>query len=220
MPRVRAAFVALVLTLAPASLEAQMQFAISGFAGAYLPAGELFETIFTDTYFNLSQKTSLAVGGRLAVWPSSRVAIEAEFAYLPSGHGGDVIQTVGGVLEQDTIDSDANLFVGSVSVVYALIRPPLEPLAFYVSGGVGLVSRSGDFFDDLKGGGIDVGTSDIAGVIGLGLRYGVGKGVWLRGDFRDYISSFKLVEEEGIEMDSKIQNDILLTAGLEFVFGG
>jgi hypothetical protein len=43
----------------------------------------------------------------------------------------------------------------------------------------------------------------------------VARGIWLRGDVRDYISSYK----EG-DFDSKIQNDFLVNAGLEFSFGG
>ncbi|MGD8700512.1 MAG: hypothetical protein PVJ43_14545, partial [Gemmatimonadales bacterium] len=93
------------------------------------------------------------------------------------------------------------------------IAPPLDPVAFYVSGGIGIVSRSGDFFEGADD------TSDIAGVVGVGLRYGLGPGWRIRFDVRDYISSFVNKElDELLDTGSKLQNDIMLTAGVEFFF--
>jgi hypothetical protein len=86
-------------------------------------------------------------------------------------------------------------------------------VAFYVSGGIGIVSRSGDFFEGADD------TSDIAGVVGVGLRYGLGPGWRIRFDVRDYISSFVNKElDELLDTGSKLQNDIMLTAGVEFFF--
>ncbi len=47
------------------------------------------------------------------------------------------------------------------------------------------------------------------------MKYGVARSLWLRADIRDYVSSFK----EG-ELDSKVQNDLTLNAGIEVSVGG
>ncbi|HSG82792.1 MAG TPA: hypothetical protein VLC48_11100, partial [Gemmatimonadota bacterium] len=121
----------------------------------------------------------------------------------------------------DTTTS-GSLFMGSVNVVWAFIRPPLEPLAVYVSGGLGMVSRSGDWIDDIlkpalasAGGEFNTGI-DVAFVIGFGLKYSVARHVNIRGDFKDYISSY---EQPDLLGDARIQNDLQLTLGLEYFFG-
>ena len=60
------------------------------------------------------------------------------------------------------------------------------------------------------------GTTDVAGTLGVGLRFGLGRATQLRFDVRDYISSFAPTRrDEGF--DSKLQNDLIATIGLEFV---
>jgi hypothetical protein len=102
------------------------------------------------------------------------------------------------------------VFVGSVNALYVIFQAPFSPLRIYVSGGGGLVSRSGDFFDIFQG------TTDVAGSLGIGLRYGMGRSTQLRFDVRDYISSFAPTRRDE-EFDSKLQNDVIATISLEFL---
>ncbi len=214
---------ALMLALVPSTLSAQAQVAVSGFGGAFLPASDLLTGVFpleefggTEVAATFRQKVAFNFGGRITVWPTQRFGIEAEAAYVLSDLEADVLepvvrdpgppQVLG--LNEGSAKFDANAFMGSLNVVFALIRPPLEPLVVYVSAGLGFVSRGGDGFDPFEG------TSDVAGTWGFGLKYGVARGLWLRGDVRDYISSF---QEE--PLDSKVQNDLLITAGFEYAFG-
>lgn len=216
MLRYRPLVLALLLTLVPSSLQAQqpLTFTISEFGGVAMPTADLFDETFPDGTVRFSHETSFAVGARLGIWPSSRIGLEAEAAYLGSdvelssyfpGPGGWVVPI------QET--QEAGVFVGSVSLVWAIIRPPLEPLVLYVSGGVGFISRGGDYFEDFED------TSDIAGVLGLGFKYRVSREVWLRADIKDYISGFK-EEKWGEEFDAQLQNDLLVTGGIELSFGG
>ncbi len=214
MPRYRAAVLTLSLVLTPMSLAAQsnIQFAVSGFGCVYLPSADLFNEQSTEAVLSFGHATGFAAGGRIAIWPTDRIGIEAEGAYL-----GSDMELAGVILDFGTIDTtfNANVFVGSVNVMYAFIKPPLEPLAIFVSGGVGFVSRGGDFFDeDLI---TDLENSDIAGVVGLGIRYGVARSVNIRADIRDYISSY---EDAALLGDSQLQNDLLITGSVELVFGG
>lgn len=230
MRRYRAFVLALALALAlvPSSLSAQTQFAISGFGGAFLPASDLTGGVFFielqdpafagDVAATFRQKTAFQFGGRLTLWASQRFGIEAEAVFALSDLNVDVLFpavdpgppiTVNLISASENIDG--NVFLGSVNAVFALIRPPLEPLVVFVSGGLGFVSRGGDASDTFDT------TTNVAGTWGFGLKYGVARGVWLRGDVRDYIYKFKGVDTD--ELEAKWQNDLLVSAGLEFSFG-
>jgi hypothetical protein len=221
MRRYRALVLALTLALVPSSLSAQTQFAVSGFGGVFLPASDLLSGIFpleefaTEAAATFRQKTAFQFGGRLTVWPTPRFGIEAEAIYALSDLHVDLLLPDPGPplgLAEGEDDFSSNVFLGSVNAVYALIRPPLEPLVVFVSAGIGFVSRGGELDDGTE---IFEEKTDIAGTWGFGLKYGVARGVWLRADVRDYVYKF---QEEPVE--AKWQNDLLVSAGLEFSFGG
>jgi len=217
MPSFRALLLALLVAVLPSSLWAQqVTFAISGFGGVYFPAADLFDETGPGGSITYGHQAGFAGGGRLALWPTSRIGIEAEFAYLSAKVEGDLLVVTDTGLVTLTGEEDGTAFVGSLSLVYALIRPPLEPLAVYLSGGVGLVSRGGDFFEGFED------TSDIAGVIGVGIKYGVARGLWLRADVKDYISKYEEeVFSDAIGEDtSRLQNDLVITGGIEVTLGG
>lgn len=95
----------------------------------------------------------------------------------------------------------------SMNLVYSILKPPLKPLDIYLSGGLGFVKRGSDFFeeeDELQE------LTDVAGVVGTGIRYGVRRNLYIRVDVKDYISSFTKPYE-----DSELQNDLLVTVGIE-----
>ncbi|UCC81650.1 MAG: outer membrane beta-barrel protein [Gemmatimonadota bacterium] len=196
---------ALLASLA-APLQAQTQVGLSAFAGSFLPVGELFDELRLagQIIANVSQDPGLAIGGRVTVW-MSRFAIDAEAGYALSN-----VDLPESIVELG-LDNSASTFVGSVNVLYVIFQAPFSPLRIYVSGGGGLVSRSGDFFDLFQG------TTDVAGTLGIGLRFGLGRATQLRFDVRDYISSFAATRRDE-EFDSQLQNDLIATIGLEFVF--
>jgi hypothetical protein len=214
----RAAVLALLLTLLPSITSAQTMVGLSAFGGIYLPTSDVFDGVVpVDTLgpssLKFKQKTGWTAGARVGVWPSSRIGIEAEAAYVSSDLEGDFIISAGGRLVPFSGTESGSIFLGSLNFVYALIRPPLEPLAITVSGGVGIVSRGGEAWKNLED------TSDIAGVLGLGLKYGIGRALWLRFDLRDYISSFEEKNLSAVSIqggESKLQNDLLIVVGLEW----
>jgi hypothetical protein len=195
---------ALVTWLA-APLQGQVQVGLSAFAGGFLPMGELFEELRLagQLVANVSQDPGLAFGGRVTVW-KSRFGVDAEAGYAFSNV--DLPQSIIDL----GLDNNASVFVGSLNVLYVIYQAPFSPLRIYVSGGGGLVSRSGDFFDIFEG------TTDIAGTLGIGIRYGLGRATQLRFDVRDYISSFAPTRRDEV-FDSRLQNDLIATIGLEFV---
>lgn len=214
MARYRVVLLALVLVMLPATLSAQARFTISGFGGVYIPGADLFDEQDVNAVLRFGHKTAPAFGGRVAVWPTPRLAIEAEGAFLPSDI--EFRGTILGTINADTTLSSSAI-AASINVLYAVIKPPLEPLAIYISGGLGIISRSGDLFDVLESSVNEAPSkTDVAGVAGIGLTYGVARGFNLRVDLRDYISAYQPFSGD----DSKLQNDLMLSGGLEVVIGG
>jgi hypothetical protein len=196
---------AVLLASLATPLRGQVQVGLSGFAGGILPMGELFEELRLagQRVANVSQEPGPVIGGRVTVW-MSRFGVDAEMGYAFSN-----VDLPSSIVEMG-LDNSASVFVGSLNVLYVIFEAPFSPLRIYVSGGGGLVSRSGDFFDIFEG------TTDVAGTLGIGLRFGLGRATQLRFDVRDYISSF--APTRGVEeFDSRLQNDVIATIGLEFV---
>jgi hypothetical protein len=203
-----------------------MQLAISGYGGVAFPVGNLVDYFLTDPMaarIKSGHTTGWTAGGRFAVWPSRRLGIEVEAGYVSSNVDTEAF-IEGADTPLEALTASASFFTGSLNVLYAVIAPALDPLAIHVSGGVGVVGRGGTFFS----GGLSSGTkTDVAGVLGVGLRYGLGPGWRFRLDLKDYISSFYFEElDEALQLldlglprvDSQIQNDILVTAGIEVYF--
>jgi len=179
----------LAAALAASPLSAQETYlGAAVFGGAFFPTTDLVAD-------DLSQTTGFAFGGRLSVWALRRFGVELEGVYAIS----DVDSYLG------KQSGWAGAF--SMNLVYSILKPPLEPLDIYLSGGLGLIKRGSDFFeeeDELQE------LTDVAGVIGTGIRYGVRRNLYIRVDVKDYISSFTKPYE-----DSELQNDLLVTAGIE-----
>jgi len=202
--------VTLILALAvgtAAPLDGQVRVGLSAFLGGYVPANNLFESVrLGDTdqpiILNLGHKPGFVGGGRLTV-RLSRFALEAEAGYALANL--DIPSAIA-----DEVPGDASIFLGSLGVLYDLYRAPFSPLSIYLVGGGGLVARSGDFFDALEG------TTDLAGTLGLGLRFGLAPAVFLRFDLRDYISSWAPRARDGFQFDSKLQSELIGTVAVEF----
>ncbi len=188
---------------------AQVQVGLSLVGGGFVPVGELFESVRVGgesgpIVLNLGQEPGAVLGGRVTVW-MSRLGIDAEAVYAFSS--ADLPRP----LTDAGAENDAALFLGSVNLVYVLVQAPFSPLSVYVSGGGGLISRTGGFFDNFES------TTDLAGAIGFGVRYGFNRLAYLRLDLRDYLSSFAPTRA-GFQFDSKFQNDLIGTLALELVF--
>lgn len=181
---------------------AQVRIGLSAFAGGFLPTGDV--PVPGVSPIDLSQDVGPVFGGRLTVM-FSRLGLEAEAGYALSGVDEFMAQ-------REDLPIDAGIFLGSLNLVFVVYEAPLSPLSVYINGGAGIVSRGGDyfnFFDD---------TADPAGSVGIGLRFGLSPLVGLRFDLRDYISSFQPAGFGGNRKESKVQNDLIATLGLEFSF--
>ncbi|HZA92153.1 MAG TPA: hypothetical protein VE420_05960, partial [Gemmatimonadales bacterium] len=107
--------------------------------GVYVPTTELAKAASGEEF---KQEMSITLGGRLGIMLSDRLGFEFTGAYAPS----DLKVTASGLGDQS---EDANIFTGSGRVSYHVI-PTSSPISFVVTGGVGVVNRSGAFYAEVE----------------------------------------------------------------------
>jgi hypothetical protein len=166
--------------------------------GVYVPTTELVKAASGEEF---KQEISLTVGGRLGIFLSERLGLEFTGAYAPS----DLKISQTGFGDQS---ADANVFTGSGRISYQLV-PYTSPIAFLITGGVGVVNRSGDFYAGMED------RTDIGGTVGASARFRLGKLLRIQLSAEDYIykptgdiPGFSPSDEK------KTQNDIHLSLGL------
>jgi hypothetical protein len=106
--------------------------------GVYIPTTELVKAANGEEF---KQEVSITLGGRLGLFFGQRVGLEFTGAYAPS----DLRITATGLGDQK---ADANIFAGSGRLTFQVV-PLSSPVAFLVSGGVGVINRSGAFYQDV-----------------------------------------------------------------------
>ena len=72
------------------------------------------------------------------------------------------------------------MFTGSGRVSYQLV-PSTSPVAFVVTGGVGVINRSGEFYANVEN------KTDMGGTLGASARFRLGKLLHLQVSAEDYI---------------------------------
>jgi hypothetical protein len=168
--------------------------------GVYVPTTELVKAASGQEF---KQEVSITLGGRLGIFFSERLGVEFTGDYAPS----DLKISTGP-------KEDANIFTGSGRVTYQLV-PFTSPVAFLVTGGVGVINRSGDFYQGVED------KTDVGGTIGASARFRLGRLLRIQLNAEDYIykpgadiPGFTSTDER------KTQNDIHLSVGLGIPFMG
>lgn len=166
--------------------------------GVYIPTTELVKAASGEEF---KQEISLTLGGRLGVSLGQRLGLEFTGAYAPS----DLKITASGVGDQN---QNANVFTGSGRLSYQLV-PYTSPVAFVVTGGVGVINRSGDFYANVEN------KTDIGGTLGASARFRLGSLLRLQLSAEDYIYKPKAeIPGFGPNDEKKTQNDIHLSIGV------
>jgi hypothetical protein len=163
--------------------------------GVYVPTTELVKAANGDQF---KQEISLTVGGRVGVALGQRLGLEFTGAYAPS----DLKISQSGFGDQN---QDANIFTGSGRISYQLV-PLSSPIAFLITGGVGVINRSGAFYADMAD------KTDIGGTAGASARFRLGKLLRIQLSAEDYLYKPK-GEIPGFTAsdEKKTQNDIHLS---------
>ena len=166
--------------------------------GVYIPTTELVRAATGEEF---KQEMSITLGGRLGVALSERLGLEFTGAYAPS----DLKVTATGLGDQS---QDANIFTGSGRVSYQLV-PNTSPVAFVITGGVGVINRSGDFYASVEK------KTDIGGTLGASARFRLGSLLRLQVSAEDYIYKPKAeIPGFGPGDEKRTQNDIHLSIGI------
>jgi len=166
--------------------------------GLYVPTTELVKAANGQDF---KQEISITFGGRMNLELSNRLGLEFTGDYAP----GNLKITQAGFTDQS---QDANIFTGSGRISYQLV-PFSSPVAFLVTGGVGVINRSGAFYE-----GADKKT-DIGGTVGASARFRMGRLLHLQVSAEDYLYKPK-AEIPGFSPsdEKKTQNDIHLSIGV------
>lgn len=188
-----------VLLLAGAHPVLAQRISIAPNIGVYVPTTELVKAASGDSSFK--QEISLTLGGRVGIYFSERLGLEFTGSYAPS----DLKFTRSGLADQN---QDANIFTGSGRITYQIV-PFKGPIAFQVTGGVGVINRSGAFYSGVEK------KTDIAGTFGASARFRFGKLLSLQLSAEDYLYKPK-ADIPGFSPSAvkKLQNDIHMAVGL------
>lgn len=185
----------------PSRLAAQAKLEFTPFAGLYIPTANVID----QSGVTLKQKTTVAFGGRVAVWVSERIGVEGSFGFAPSGVKAET--------PLGSADTSASIVMASGRVLIGL--PSSGNTSYHLIVGGGIVSHGGAGYEGATG------KTDIGGVVGAGARIKVGPSLRLRLDLEDNLFSAKFKEPiSGLETDSKFQNDLVISLGLAIPLGG
>ena len=207
MPRVRWPLLAplILLTFAAPRVAAQ-RVSLAPTIGLYIPTEEFYKAATSGSSADLrKQEVSIGLGGRLGII-GRRIGLEFTGEYAPSKLKFNLAG------QQST--EDANIFTGSGRLTLFVI-PTTSPIWFAISGGVGVVHRSGEAYAALTD------RTDLAPTAGAQLGFHLGRLVafTLSADGYLYKPDFNSGTTTG--NDSQItQKDIHLSAGLAIPFLG
>ena len=197
-------WVARILTVGGVVLAASAQplmaqrISIAPNIGVYIPTTELVKAASGEEF---KQEMSITVGGRLGIMLSNRLGLEFTGAYAPS----DLKVTASGLGDQS---EDANVFTGSGRISYHVI-PSTSPISFLVTGGVGVINRSGAFYADTEK------KTDIGGTLGATAGFRLGSLLRIQVSAEDYVYKPKAeIPGFGPSDEKKTQNDIHLSFGV------
>jgi hypothetical protein len=166
--------------------------------GVYVPTTELVKAASGEEF---KQEMSITLGGRVGILLSDRLGLEFTGAYAPS----DLKVTATGLGDQT---EDANVFTGSGRISYHVI-PTSSPISFLVTGGVGVVNRSGAFYADVEK------KTDIGGTLGATAGFRLGSLLRIQVSAEDYIYKPRAeIPGFGPSDEKKTQNDIHLSFGV------
>ncbi len=189
---------ALALIAQPGSVAAQ-GVSVTPFIGYYAPLGDIIE----EGGSTASTQAAFAFGGRLTLDAPGPWGFEGMVAYSGAG------------VESGGSEGDANVMILSARALYTLAS--LGPMgSLHAGAGLAYVMRGGDVWDNAEDFGVE-GINDFGGTLGLGAKFGLGPMMSIRVDLEDFIYSAKFKDDVS-ETEGKLQNDLLLSAGLNIGF--
>lgn len=186
---------AIVATTAASPVAAQGGVELTPWAGVYVPTSNSVGSLGQD----ISRDVSVIGGARLSFWGTGNLGFEVSGGYAPAKIGDETINETG----------NTNMLLANGRLLLAL-SPVTSKVGFFLAGGPALLVRGKNPFDN------DRSSTDIGGVLGLGLRFGGGDDnrVGFRIDLEDYLYNGDFGGGD------EFQNDLVASLGVSFALGG
>ena len=198
----------LVLTLLPAAHNAlaQGRLELTPFGASYYALAHLATATDPNNGndIRIDQTNAFAVGARLTVPVSSRIAVEGEFTFTMSGIRFTEDDLFGPGINGG-VAQDGNIIYGSARLVLSPRRSNL-----FILAGPAIVRRGGDAWEGADGSDV----TDFGGVVGFGIRANVTPRFRLNFTAETYLYSFS-----GGAANGDFQADILVGVGVPIGLG-
>lgn len=218
--------VAAIVALTPSIGRAQEQgqIIITPFAAVYAPTTDLTSMSATQAgtsaSVSLKQKTGFAVGANASYWFTDRTALELGTAYAWSDAKANASIFGGGTGSAFSSSEKAYVLMGSLKAMYNLVP---QPANWNLRLGVGpaMIHHAGKAWDTNDNTEIN-GRTNWGGVLSLCSRFAITPNVGLRIRAENYMYRTALKFHDPADpasdfsFDKKFQNDMLLSAGLQF----
>lgn len=186
---------ALLATAIPSTAAAQGGVELAPWAGVYVPTSNSIGDLGQD----ISRDVSVIGGARLTFWGTGHLGFEVTGGYAPAKIGDETLNETG----------NTDLLLANARLLLAL-SPVTNRVGFYLAGGPALLARGSDPFDG------DQSSTDLGGVLGLGLRFGGGENsrIGFRIDLEDYLYN------GDFGGGNDFQNDLVASLGVSIGLGG
>lgn len=186
---------AIVTTTAASPVAAQGGVELTPWAGVYVPTSNSVGSLGQD----ISRDVSVIGGARLSFWGTGNLGFEVSGGYAPAKIGDETINETG----------NTNMLLANGRLLLAL-SPVSNKVGFFLAGGPAILVRGKNPFDNNRS------STDIGGVLGLGLRFGGGDNnrVGFRIDLEDYLYN------GDFGGGNDFQNDLVASLGVSFALGG
>lgn len=173
---------------------------VTPYVGGYVPLAEVID----DAGGTAEHEVGVVFGARVGRWWPGGLGVEGGLAYALS----DVSAAVPGLL---AASDAASVFLVSVKALYRF-GLAARAVTFHIGGGGAWVSRGGDAYEGTRG------TADLGAVANVGASITLGPRLAIRLDAEDYITSARF-EADLDQTESKLQNDLVLSAGVRVSVG-
>lgn len=206
--------------------QAQGRFVLTPYAGAFVPAANLGEFAVDDgsvtTTLGLKQRSALALGLNASYWFNDLAGVEVGGAWAFSDASASA--GLAGEIPAFTLSGTQSAYVafGSAKLMVNLLRVT-ERSALRLGVGPAIITRGGNAFKHQSEKAFD-GLTDLGGVVSLCTRVPVTNFMSLRLRAENYMYSAQVKFANPVnpigeyEFKSKLQNDLVFSAGLQMVF--
>jgi outer membrane protein W len=210
--------------VAPAPARAQLagKFVVTPYVGAYVPSTDIAKVNLaaggSAIDAAVKHQAAAAFGANASYWLNDRFAIEGGLLYANSDLKGTMALNESGTLSAQSITDHANLWLGSAKLMVQVL-PQDSPFNLRFGIGPAIISRSGSAYKAEAGEKI-TGLTDFGAAMSLCSRLALTPNLGLRVRVENYMYNAKIGYEssssQGFTFDSRMQNDLVLSAGLQF----